>query len=56
MADAIAVHVNSWKKYESGQALPSSEVLKKMAVARHVTADFLLFDQHERGPDSDLTL
>ena len=56
MADAIGVHVNSWKKYESDQAQPSSEVLKKMAVALHVTADFLLFDEHERGPDSDLTL
>ncbi|KFX63433.1 hypothetical protein KBK24_0117040 [Burkholderia sp. K24] len=35
---------------------PSADVLKRMAVALHVTADFLLFDEHERGPDTDLTL
>jgi transcriptional regulator with XRE-family HTH domain len=56
VADAIGIHVNSWKKYESGQAQPSAEVLKRMAVALHVSADFLLFDEHEREPDNDLIL
>ena len=56
MADAIGIHANSWKKYETGQAQPSLDVLKKIAVALHVSTDFLLFDEHERGPDDDLSL
>ncbi|RZU38481.1 transcriptional regulator with XRE-family HTH domain [Fluviicoccus keumensis] len=56
MADAIGIHANSWKKYETGQAQPSLDVLKKIAVALHVSTDFLLFNEHERGPDDDLRL
>ena len=50
------MHLNSRKKYESGQAQPTAEVLKKMAVALHVSVDFLLFDDHERDPAHDLAL
>ena len=56
MADAIGIHLNSWKKYESGQASPSLEVLKRIAMALHVTTDFLLFEDQERGPSDDLAL
>jgi len=56
MADAIGVHANSWKKYETGQTQPSLEALKKIAVALHVSTDFLLFEEHERGPNNDLLL
>lgn len=56
MADAIGIHANSWKKYETGQAQPSLDVLKKIAVALHVSTDFLLFEEHERGPDDNLRL
>ena len=56
MADAIGIHANSWKKYESGQAQPSLDVLKKIAVALHVSTDFLLFEEHERGPQDDMVL
>ena len=56
MADAIGIHANSWKKYETGQTQPSLEVLKKIALALHVSTDFLLFDEHERGPSNDLVL
>ena len=31
LADAVGIHVNSLKKYESEQALPSLEVLKKLS-------------------------
>lgn len=51
MAETIGIHVNSLKKYEAGQAQPSLVVLKKIAKAMHVSTDFLLFDEHERGPD-----
>jgi transcriptional regulator with XRE-family HTH domain len=56
MANAIGIHVNSLKKYEAGQAQPSLDALKKIAKAMHVSTDFLLFDEHERGPDDDMTL
>lgn len=56
MADAIGIHANSWKKYETGQAQPSLDVLKKIAVTLHVSTDFLLFEEHERGPRDELIL
>jgi transcriptional regulator with XRE-family HTH domain len=56
MANTIGIHVNSLKKYEAGQAQPSLDVLKKIAKAMHVSTDFLLFEEHERGPDDEMTL
>jgi len=56
MADTIGIHVNSLKKYEAGQAQPSIDVLKKIALELHISTDFLLFDAHERGPSDDLAL
>jgi transcriptional regulator with XRE-family HTH domain len=56
MADNIGIHVNSLKKYEAGQAQPSLDVLKKIATALNVSTDFLLFEEHERGPKDDLAL
>ncbi len=44
------------KKYEPGQAQPSLDALKKIAIALHVSTDFLLFDEHERVPENDLAL
>lgn len=56
MADVLGVHVNSLKKYEAGQAQPSLEAIKKIAVGLHVSTDFLLFEEHERDPGDDLAL
>lgn len=56
MADTIGIHVNSLKKYESGQAQPSLDVLKKIALALNVSTDFLLFEEHERDPSDELAL
>ena len=56
MADTIAIHVNSLKKYEAGQAQPSLNALKKIALELHVSTDFLLCEAHERGPSDDLAL
>lgn len=49
MADTVGIHVNSWKKYENAQAFPSLDALKKIAIALHVSTDYLLFDEFERG-------
>lgn len=56
MADTIGIHVNSLKKYEAGQAQPSLDGLKKIAKTMHVSTDFLLFEEHERGPTDDMAL
>ena len=56
MANSIGIHVNSLKKYESGQAQPSLDALKKIALALNVGTDFLLFEEHERGPSDELAL
>ena len=37
-------------------SLPSLDALKKLAVALRVSADYLLFDEDERGPSDDLKL
>ena len=56
MADAIGIHVSQIKRYESGDTQPSLEVLRKVALALNISADLLLFDQQERGPDDELRL
>ena len=56
MADLMGIHVNSVKKYETRQAQPSLDVLKKIAIALHVTTDSLLFEEHEREPQGDFAL
>jgi transcriptional regulator with XRE-family HTH domain len=56
MADAIGLHVNQVRRYETGSAQPSLEALKKIAVAMSVTIDSLVFADNERGPDEELKL
>lgn len=56
MADTIGIRVNNLKKYEAGQAQPSLDVFKRMALTLHVSTDFLLFDAQEREPQGDLAL
>lgn len=56
LADAIELHISQLKRYETGTSQPTLEVLRKLAVVLGVSADVLLFDQDERGPDEDLKL
>jgi transcriptional regulator with XRE-family HTH domain len=56
LADLVGVHVMQIHRYEAGASQPSLEVIKKLAVALSVTADALLFDTEERGPEDDLKL
>jgi transcriptional regulator with XRE-family HTH domain len=42
--------------YESGSSQPTLEVIRKIAVALSVSADELIFDENERGPQDDLRL
>jgi len=48
MADKVGMHITQVKRYEAGQAQPSVEILKKIAIAFNVTADWLIFEDDER--------
>ena len=50
LADRVGVHVSQVRRYEAGSSQPTLEVLRKMAKALGVSADVLLFDEDERGP------
>jgi transcriptional regulator with XRE-family HTH domain len=56
MADKVGLHVNQIRRYETGNAQPSLEALKKIVLALNITIDSLVFDNGERGPDEDLRL
>lgn len=56
LADAVGMHVNQIKKYESGTAQPTLSALIKLAQVLHVSLDDLVFEEGERGPDEDLRL
>ncbi len=56
LAEAAGINVSQVRRYEGGTSQPSLEVLRKLAVALSVSADELLFDESERGPEDDLRL
>lgn len=56
LANAIGIHVTQLRRYEAGTSQPTLEVLRKLAIALSTSADLLLFDQNERGPEEDLRL
>lgn len=41
IAETVGIHIIQVKRYESGEAQPSLEVLKKVAVAFNVPTDWL---------------
>ena len=56
LAEAIGIHISQLKRYEAGTSQPTLDVLRKMAIELSVSADMLLFDKDERGPDDELRL
>ena len=56
MADKIGMHISQLKRYESGASQPTIEVFRRIALALNVSADMLLFEENERGPDERLKL
>lgn len=56
LAELAGVHLTQIQRYEGGQTQPTLEALRKLAVALTVSADVLVFDKDERGPDDDLRL
>lgn len=56
LADMAGVHLSQMKRYEGGTSQPALDVLRNIAIALSVSADVLLFDSDERGPDEDFRL
>lgn len=56
LADLAGTHVVQINRYEGGVSQPAADVIKRLAIALSVSADALLFDDAERGPDDDLRL
>lgn len=53
LSDKIGVPYQSYQTYEYGTSVPSSKVIKKIAVAFDVTTDYLLgLSDEPRPPDS----
>jgi len=56
LAESAGIHVSQLKRYEAGTSQPTLEVIRKLAIALSVSADLLIFDKDERGPDDELRL
>ena len=56
LAKMAGVHVAQIRRYEAGDSQPTLDVIRKLAIALSVSADMLVFDEDERGPDDDLKL
>src|SRR3972149_2861683 len=56
LADVTGISLIQIHRYEAGSSQPTLEALRKLAKALRVSADALVFDQDERGPDEELKL
>jgi transcriptional regulator with XRE-family HTH domain len=56
LADLVGMHISQIRRYESGQSQPTLDAIRKLSVSLSVSADMLLFEKDERGPDDDLKL
>lgn len=52
LAEHSGTHVTQIRRYEAGISQPTLDVLRAPALALNVSADSLLFDDNERGPQS----
>ena len=56
LADKVGIHVTQIKRYEAGGAQPTLEVFRNIVLSLSVSADTMLFEGNQRGPDEDLRL
>jgi len=54
LAEQVGVHLTQIQRYENGSAQPTLDIIRKLAIALSVSADMLIFDESERGPDDGL--
>ena len=56
LAGLVGMHISQIRRYESGRSRPTLDAIRKLSVSLSVSADMLLFEKDERGPDDDLKL
>jgi len=56
LSERVGIHVSNIRRYEAGNSQPTLDVLRNLALALSTSADSLLFDDDQRGPDDDLRL
>jgi transcriptional regulator with XRE-family HTH domain len=56
LAEAAGLSHIQVHRYEGGNAQPTLDAIKRLAVALSVTTDQLAFDEDERGPSDELRL
>lgn len=56
LSDAVGLAVLQIRRYEGGISQPPLEVIRRLAIALGVSADALVFDQEERGPDDAISI
>jgi transcriptional regulator with XRE-family HTH domain len=56
LADMVGMHLSQIRRYEAGQSQPTLDAIRNLARALRVSADMLLFEKDERGPDEELKL
>lgn len=52
----MGIHLTQVRHYESGEAQPSLDILKRIAVTFNVSADWLIFQDGKREPQDELKL
>lgn len=56
LAHRANIHVSNIRRYEADTSAPTLDVLRNLALALNTSADSLLFNPEERGPNDDLKL
>jgi transcriptional regulator with XRE-family HTH domain len=56
LADQVGCHVTMIRRYEANETQPTLEVIRKLVRALSVSADALVFEEGERGPDEEFRL
>jgi transcriptional regulator with XRE-family HTH domain len=56
ITEMVSMHISQIRRYQGGQSQPTLEAIRKLAVALSASADMLLFEKDERGPDDELKL
>lgn len=52
----LGIHLTQVRRYESGEAQPSLDILKRIAMTFNVSTDWLIFEEGEREPQDELKL
>jgi len=56
LANMVGMHISQIRRYEGGQSQPTLDAIRKLSLPLSVSADMLLFEEDERGPDEELKL